>query len=128
MAGTADLATLLRTMEPERREGAFVFVTVAADDTDLPAHATIAEPEGLTSVIEQSVADQHGLPYDFVAAWIMLTVHSALVAVGLTATVSTALAEAGISCNVLAGHYHDHLLVPYDRADDALAILRALAR
>ena len=52
--------------------------------------------------------------------------HSALDAVGLTAAVAGALAEAGISCNVLAGAHHDHLLVPVDRADDALVALAQL--
>jgi hypothetical protein len=35
--------------------------------------------------------------------------------VGLTA----ALADRGISCNVIAGVYHDHLFVPDDRAEEA---------
>nr|WP_269151213.1 ACT domain-containing protein [Spelaeicoccus albus] len=66
------------------------------------------------------------MPYSFVAGWITLQVHSALDAVGLTAAVSTALATAEISCNVIAGNYHDHLLVPIDRLDDALGVLREL--
>ena len=53
--------------------------------------------------------------------------HSSLEAVGLTAAVSTTLAQAGISCNMLAGYFHDHLLVPVDRLDDALSLLRRLA-
>lgn len=61
-----------------------------------------------------------------VAAWIALQVHSALYAVGLTAAVSSALAEAGVSCNVIAGYHHDHLLVPFERGQEALTILRAL--
>ena len=63
----------------------------------------------------------------FRAAWLTLTVHSALEAVGLTAAVATALAAAGIPANVLAGYFHDHVLVPEDRADDAIRALRALA-
>jgi hypothetical protein len=45
----------------------------------------------------------------------------------LTARASTALARAGISANVVAGHYHDHFFVPDDRAGDALRILQALS-
>ena len=79
-----------------------------------------------THVVDRAVADDRGLAYDFVAAWITLQVHSALGAVGLTAAVSGALAGAGISCNVLAGAFHDHLLVPHDRADAAVTVLQAL--
>ena len=52
----------------------------------------------------------------------------ALEAVGLTAAVSQALAQAGISCNIVAGYYHDHLFVPADEAKRALEVLEALAR
>jgi hypothetical protein len=77
----------------------------------------------LSIVVSQQDADDLGLEYEFVAAWIVLRVHSALDAVGLTAAVSSRLAEDGISCNVIAGLRHDHLLVPVDRARDALQAL-----
>ena len=128
-AGQTDLEAMLRTMEPLVRDGEFVFVSVpAARAADLPAHATVAEAEGMTVVLRRAEADDAGLDYDFVAAWISLTVHSALDAVGLTAAFSAALARAGISCNVLAGLHHDHLLVPADRLADALEALGALSR
>jgi hypothetical protein len=69
-----------------------------------------------------------GLQFEFEAAMITLQVHSALDAVGLTAAVSSALADAGIACNVVAGYHHDHLFVPYERGEEAVAILTALAR
>ena len=53
--------------------------------------------------------------------------HSSLEAVGLTAALSGALAARGIACNVLAGYVHDHLLVPWDRADEATECLEALS-
>ena len=53
---------------------------------------------------------------------------SSLDAVGLTAAVSRQLTEHGISCNVVAGYFHDHLFVPLDRGQQALDLLRALAR
>ena len=46
--------------------------------------------------------------------------------VGLTAAVAVALADAGIACNVVAAVHHDHLFVPVESADAALAALRAL--
>ncbi len=78
-------------------------------------------------VLPRAEADSLGLSYDFVGAWITLQVHSALEAVGLTAAVSTALTEAKISCNVLAGFHHDHLLVPVADAARALEVLHELS-
>ena len=61
--------------------------------------ATIVELEGTTVVLRRR--DVEFLPYDFVARWITLTAHSSLETVGLTATISVALADAGVSSNVL---------------------------
>lgn len=124
MAGVTDLDELLLTLRPEVRDGEYVIVV---SEADLPAEATIRETEGTTLVLRREHADAAGIAYDFVAAWITLTVHSDLAAVGLTAAFSTALADAGISCNVLAGYHHDHLLVPVARRDDALEVLAALS-
>lgn len=125
MTGERDLAALLATLRSSVRDGAFVFVSVA-DVDDIPFAARIEETEGITLVVEQSVADARRLAYDFVARWITLEVHSSLQSVGLTAAVSTALTSEGISCNVLAGYYHDHLLVPAERLEDAVAVLDRL--
>ena len=128
MGGVSDLDELIRSMKPTARDGEFVVVSVdPLRLVGMPAEAIIREDEGPTVVMKRSDADAEGIPYDFVAAWITLTVHSDLAAVGLTAAFSTALANAGISCNVLAGFHHDHLLVPSDRRDDALAALARLA-
>jgi uncharacterized protein len=128
--GERDLQTLLTSMEPALRPGAYVFVVVPHEHRldALEPEATVREPEGLTAVVRRERADALGLPYDYVAAWVTLRVHSALDAVGLTAAVSTALARAGLSCNVIAGYHHDHLLVPADRAPEALEALADLAR
>jgi hypothetical protein len=100
---------------------------VVETDAEVPAAAVIVEDEATTKVVEQVVADGHGLPYTFVAAWITCTIESDLEAVGMTAAISRALADADISCNVLAAARHDHLLVPWQRRDDAIAVLSALA-
>jgi hypothetical protein len=54
-------------------------------------------------------------------------VHSSLEAVGLTAAFATALSREGISCNVLAGHHHDHILVATADAERAMDVLHGLA-
>ncbi len=130
MSGERDLQTLLRTAEPEVRPAA---VRVRRGVGRVAARQARArgddrEGGGLTAVVRRERADALGLTYDYVAAWITLRVHSALDAVGLTAAVSTALARAGISCNVIAGFHHDHLLVPANRAAEALETLTNLAR
>jgi uncharacterized protein len=116
----------VRALDPVRRSGEFVFCE-ADHDAFVVAEATVREDEGLTVVLPRERADELGLKYHFVAAWLTLRLQSALGGVGLTALVSRGLADAGIACNVLAGYHHDHLLVPADRADEALALLRQIA-
>ncbi|MDX6348924.1 MAG: uncharacterized protein QOF84_3714 [Streptomyces sp.] len=130
MPGERDLTKLLSGMQPQLNAGRYVFTTVP-DSREVPGGvrpvATVAEDEGLTLVVPQEEADRAGLGYDYVAAWITLRVHSALDAVGLTGAFATALAEAGLSCNVVAGFHHDHLFVPYEQAEQAVEILKALS-
>ncbi|MEE1753195.1 ACT domain-containing protein [Streptomyces sp. SP18CS02] len=129
MSGERDLTRLLAGMRPELNPGRHVFCTVdgAVVPPGLHPVVTVAESEGLTLVVRQEEADAASLPYDYVAGWITLRVHSALNAVGLTAAVAGALADAGLSCNVVAGCHHDHLFVEHERAGEALAALRQLA-
>ena len=128
MAGLTDLEVMLRALEPVVRDGEYVYVCVSEEEArSLPGEATVLETEGTSVVLRRQDADAAGLAYDFVAGWITLSVHSALEAVGLTAAISAALGQAGISCNVLAGFHHDHLLVTIGRLDEAVQVLRDLA-
>jgi uncharacterized protein len=122
-----ELAALLRNLEARITPGQFVFCSVDAVPADAQPLATIREDEGLTVVVEKDEADRAGWDYDSVAAMVTLGVRSRLDAVGLTAAVSSALAHAGISCNVMAGYFHDHLFVPVDRAEEALGLLDHLS-
>lgn len=124
MSGERDLARLLAGLAPTVRPVPYVIVET---DADVPAGAVIVEEEATTKIVEQSVADAHNLAYSYIAAWITCTIESDLEAVGMTAAISRALADIGISCNVLAGSRHDHLLVPWHRRDDAVAVLSGLA-
>jgi len=128
MPGLTDLETMLSTLEPTIREGEFVYVSVSEQQAqELPAQALIHENEGVTVVLRREDADAAGVNYEFVAAWISLSVHSSLEAVGLTAAFAVALGEVGVSCNVLAGFHHDHILVPIEQATLALQTLRELS-
>ena len=129
VTGESDLRVLLSGLRPELNPGRYVYVTApdgVGPDGARPV-VTVREAEGLTLVLPQAEAAAARLPYSYVAGWITLRVHSALEAVGMTAAVSLALTDAGISCNVVAGFHHDHLFVPYDRAAEAVAVLETLA-
>ncbi|MGW3388792.1 ACT domain-containing protein [Streptomyces cinereoruber] len=128
MNAERDLTRLLAGLRPELDPGRYVFTTVDGPaPTGLAPVVTVTEPEGLTLVVRQEEADAASLPYDYVAGWITLRVHSALDAVGLTAAVARELADAGLSCNVVAGFHHDHLFVEHARAEEALDLLNRLA-
>jgi uncharacterized protein len=123
-----DLDELLANLSARRRPGRWCLVSGAAVPVGVAVAATVVEDEGVTSVIRVEDAERLGLEVGFIAAWLTLEVHSALEAVGLTAAVAGALAVEQIPCNVLAGFHHDHLLVPVDDADRALAAIDELRR
>ena len=125
--GETDLAAMLATLRIERRAGSVAYVSVANAGAALRALAlaTVVEAEGVTLVLDADDARQRGFDIVFEGVWLTLTVHSSLDAVGLTAHVSRVLGDAGIACNVIAGAYHDHLVVPVDRADEAVEVLTA---
>ena len=128
--GEMNLAELIRNMEPVLNEGAYVFASVS-DLSNIPRALTICEvkeKEGHTVVVTKKDAEQLGLPIDFIAAWITLNIHSSLEAVGLTAAFATALGKNNISCNVIAGYYHDHIFVDQKHAEKAMKVLWEMTR
>lgn len=90
------------------------------------ALAWFVEDEGISLILSVDHAGALGLPDGLFMRRIVLTVHSALDGVGLTAAVSGALAKAGIACNMVAAFHHDHVFVPAGDADRALALLLKL--
>jgi hypothetical protein len=129
MAGETNLDVLLKNMEPCLNKGDYVFCTL-----NHPGHSDLhdilfwlREKEAVTVVMRKELADKKGLSYSAVMAWITLTVDSSLEAVGFTAVFSSALAAENISCNVVAGYYHDHIFVPKDKGTQAIAVLKKLA-
>jgi len=130
MSGIRELSHILEQLEPRLSAREFVFCTFKnqqyGDLSHLQPVAAVQEAEGLTLVIDKDMAQSKGL--DFVSGFkrISLSVHSSLDAVGLTAAVSDLLAEHGISANLIAGYFHDHIFVPARRAEEALALLTTL--
>ena len=130
MTGEKNLNELIANMEPVLNKGEYVFATVAST-ANIPRELVICEmkeAEGITLVLSKENANELGVKYDYVASWITLKIHSSLEAVGLTAAFSKALAENGISCNVIAGFYHDHIFVSIDDGEKALRVLRAMVK
>ncbi|NVK54087.1 MAG: ACT domain-containing protein [Alteromonadaceae bacterium] len=130
MVGETDLTTLLVGLKPVLQPEPFVFVSVLVLDTDvferLTPKAMFRETEGVTLVLLQSVADAEGFTYETVFHCITCEIHSSLEAVGLTAAMSQALTNVGISANVIAAFYHDHIFVPQADAEQAMTTLKAL--
>jgi len=127
MSGITELDELLKSMEPTLLLPEFVFCTVSGpliDYVALNPIATFVESEGLTLVLQKEVAQQAGLQFEGAFRQITLTVYSSLEAVGLTAAVSEKLAAKGISANVVAAYYHDHIFVQSAKAEKALCALK----
>lgn len=123
-----DLNKLLSGLEPRLNEGEFVFCFLSPE-SEFPEDECLGwfhEREGRTVVLSKSEAVRRDLKFEATFAWITLDVHSSLEAVGLTAAVSSALADKGIVCNVIAAFHHDHLLVPVSQSKHAMEILNRL--
>jgi hypothetical protein len=126
---TTDLALLLSNLSPELAKESWMFCVVPEMPAALACTPlmTFHEPEGLTLIVPKSAAESSGLRGSGPYRQIILTVHSSLEAVGLTAAVSSALTGAGISCNIVAAFHHDHVFVRDIDAERALAVLKALS-
>lgn len=127
MSGEKDLERLLSSMNPVLEEQEYVFVTFPdgkyGDGAHLLPVGTFMEKEGLTMIVPMHTAEEYNLRFEGGFRCISLQVHSSLEAVGLTAAISARLASAGISANVVAAYFHDHVFVPSHKAPKALTVL-----
>jgi hypothetical protein len=129
MSGEINISSLLKNMTPKLNEGQYVFCIVTSlNDIDLSEIIGLfREEEGITVILKKEIADRLNLNYTYIAAWITLTIHSSLEAIGLTAAFSSALTKQLISCNVVAAYYHDHIFVAQKDAEKAMQVLKELA-
>lgn len=129
MNGEKDLDKLLKSMKPKHNAGDYVFCTMKnTENFDLTnIEMFFREDEGFTVILKKEIADRLHLEYSVIMSWITLTIHSSLEAVGLTAAFSKALSENGISCNVVAAYYHDHIFVNKKDTEKAIEVLTKLS-
>ena len=129
MSGEIDLKKLLANLSPRLDNREYVFCTFKdsayGDYAELNPIASFLEEEGLTLVIARDRADKEGISYQGTYKRITLNIYSSLDAVGLTAAVSTLLAKHGISANMIAAYYHDHIFVHATDAERAVALLNS---
>jgi len=125
-----DLSVLLRNLNPVASSENYVFTTLPADKLSTTlvsvAKGMFQEREGTTLILPEAAAKQANLQFEGYYRCITCEVHSSLEAVGMTAAMSTALGKAGISANVVAAYYHDHIFVPAEKVDVALDVLTSL--
>ena len=126
MSGERDLGRLLAGLDPRPDPVDWVFVAVPAVPEGTAPLMSFREAEALTCILTAEEARRAGLAGGPAFRRITLGVRSSLEAIGLTAAVAAALAEAGISANVVAAFHHDHVFVPAGRAGEALDCLRQL--
>ena len=120
---------MLAGMAPALKEGTYFFCSTA--DAVIAAAAaagrlaTFREDEGVLSAAD---AARHGFDLSMPMSRIVLEVFSAHDGVGLTAAVATALADAGIPCNMIAAYHHDNVFVPEPMARRAIDVLEDVQR
>jgi uncharacterized protein len=129
MSGEKNLRQLLKTMKLEHNSGDYVFCKVENLESINVNEIEMffREKEAITLILKKEIAEILKLEYSVIMAWITLTVHSSLEAVGLTAAFSKALSEKEISCNVVAAFYHDHIFVNKKDVEKAIEILNAFS-
>ena len=131
MSGETHLQTLIATMQPIMSAEQYVVCSFAkasyGDYCELSPLASLQEEEGLTLVVRKQEADSAHLTYNQIFRCITLNVHSSLQAVGFTAAIATELTKHQISANMMAGMFHDHLLIQQEKAEHALLVLQRLS-
>ena len=129
----SDLNALLKGMNPSLSETEYYYGTF--DEGTLMELAgyldyiigIFKEEEGLSVIFsDEALSDLSQLTEKKVKgpfALISLSVESDLMAVGFLAKITGALAKEKISANAFSAYHHDHLLVPFERKDDAMKAL-----
>jgi len=88
--------------------------------------AAIREKEGTTIIAKSEYLDSQKIKYEGPYAKLTINIHTSLELVGLTAALAAKLTEQGISANVVAAFFHDHIYVPYEQRQKAINAILSL--
>lgn len=128
MSGITDLKQTLSSMEVVCDDVEYGFASIPDDSTidRDKVLATFQENGRLAVIAPKAYLDSKGIENEGPYAKLTIDVHTSLELVGLTAVMSNKLAEHGISANVVAAFYHDHVFVQYGLREKAIGLLEGL--
>lgn len=129
MSGLTDLKEVLSSLKVICDGIEYGFASIP-DDSGIEREkvlATFQENGRLAIIAPKSYLDSKNIDNEGPYAKLTIDVHTSLELVGLTAVMATKLAEHGISANVVAAFYHDHVFVQYKLREKAIKILEGLA-
>ena len=128
MSGITDLQETLNSIKVSCDDIQYGFSSI--EDENLIERdkvlATFHENDRLAIIAPVEYLIFKGVEHEGPYAKLTIDVHTSLELVGLTAVMATALAKEGISANVVAAFYHDHVFVQYQFKDKARQILENL--
>ena len=126
-----NLNEILKNINPVLSDKEYIFALLKNKNREevtlLDPFSITYEQEGISVIIEKQTAEINEINFETVYNKITLQVFSSLDAVGLTATVSSALAEKNIPANVVAAYNHDYIFVPSSKASQAMQVLNSLS-
>jgi uncharacterized protein len=131
MSGQINLSTVLQSLQISCDDIKYGFASVKEIPQDLDSDevlGTFKENEGLTIFATKRYFEANKIPHDGPYAKLTMEVHTALALVGFTAAFSRVLTEYGISANVIAGYFHDHVFVQYDLRQKAIDAINSLKK
>lgn len=124
-------------LEPKAAEEKYYFATVEEDDLRALTEildsivCVFREEEALTVVFSEDVkadieeSSEEDIQGPF--AMITMTVQTDLNAIGILAKITAELAKEKIAVNAFSAYHHDHIFVPYDKKDAAVALIKPLS-
>lgn len=123
-----NLLDILSDLNPVLSSTDYVYIHYPNNSIPDEAIAFFREVEGLSLIVEKQWADARAIPYQLTLSHICINIQTSLELVGLTASLSTALTEANIPCNMVAAFHHDHIFIPSALKDRALQCILNLTK